>query len=267
MIKEIKKRTGTISAILAGAAALIVTPAAFAISGGAQFNGGYIGPLPTSWFDDEPCNTEPITFVSDEFIYEWQIDVSAVADDGDPNTYARCLLKANTQTNLCIVGLPDGSVIGCRDNIGPHLLPQPGDTLYMDFVQGDTSICNVSIGTHDTFGEADPKCREPVMGTGGNTSTGLGCNAANSTPVVKASGTLFQEGECYSYNKTNGTLKAGTWSGVAFNIEIEDSAMNSVSASVGNGGYTDIGGVANGTIYFMVDVPTSSSVNAQIDNW
>lgn len=262
-----KNRIWTKRTILAGAAVLIAAPTAWAISGGAFVNGGYIGPLPASWFADEPCNTEPITFVQDDFIDEWQVDVSAVANDGDPNTYARCILKANNQVNVCIVGLADGTVIGCRDDSGPHLLPREGDMLHLDFLRDDIDFCNVSIGTHYQFGVADPKCREPEMGTGGGTSTGLGCNATNSTPVVKASGTLFTEGQCYSYNKTNGTLKAGTWSGVAFNIEIEDSAMNSVSAAIGSGGYTDIGGVANGTIYFVVDVPTSYSVNAQLDNW
>lgn len=262
-----KKRIWIKRTVLAGAAVLVAAPTAWAISGGAFFSGGYIGPLPTSWFENEPCNTEPITFVQDDFSDEWQVDVSGVANDGDPNTYARCILKANNQTNVCIVGLADGTVIGCRDDSGPHLLPREGDTLYLDFIRNDIDFCNVSIGTQDAFGVADPKCREPQTGSGGGSSGGLGCNAMNSTPVVKASGTQFTEGECYSYNKTNGTLKAGTWSGVAFSIEIEDSAMNSVSATVGNGGYTDIGGVANGTIYFVVDVPTASSVNAQLDNW
>jgi hypothetical protein len=84
---------------------------------------------------------------------------------------------------------------------------------------------------------------------------------------VKAAGTNFVEGQCYSYNKTSGTLKVGNWSGGAFNIFVEDSAMNSVSSSIANGGFRDVGGVANGTIYFEVDVPSGNSVTAQVDNW
>ncbi len=262
-----KKRIWTKRTILAGAVALIAAPTALAFSGGALFDGGYIGPLPNSWFENEPCRNQPITFVEDTLIDEWQVDVSAVANDGDPNTYARCILKANNQTNVCIVGLSDGTVIGCEDDSGPHLLPRDGDMLYIAFDSLDSELCNVYIGTHDKFGEADPKCRDTGSSTGGTTSSGLGCNASNSTAVVKATGTSLTEGQCYSYNKTNGTLKVGNWSGGSFSIDIEDSSMNAVSASIPNGGYSDVGGVANGTIYFKVDVPGASSVTAQIDNW
>src|SRR5690606_15520312 len=104
-----------------------------------------------------------------------------------------------------------------------------GDILYVNFNAFDLDHCNVYIGTHDQFGEADPKCRDTGAGSGsgGGGSTSLGCNAGNSTPVVKAAGRQFVEGQCYSYNKTNGTLQVGTWSGVPFSAAIEDSAMNS----------------------------------------
>jgi hypothetical protein len=257
--------------ILAATLALVAAPAALAVTGGAQVEGGYIGPLPASWFDGEPCITQPITYVEDDIggVNEWQVDVSAVANDGNPNTYARCIMSANDQTNTCIVGLADGTVIGCEDESGPHLLPREGDILYMSFNPYELSLCSVFIGTHDQFGEADPKCRETGEGggSGGGSSNSLGCTAANSTPVVKAASRQFVEGQCYSYNKTSGTLQMGTWSGVPFSASIEDSAMNSVNASVSNGGYTAVGGVANGTIYFKVNVPSGNSVTAQVDNW
>lgn len=265
-----KTRILTKRTIIAGTVALLAAPTALAITGGAFVNGGYIGPLPSTWFAGEPCLTQPITFVQESVgqISEWQVDVSAVANDGNPNTYARCILRANNQTNTCIVGLADGTVIGCRDESGPHLLPREGDILYMNFDTQDLDFCNVFIGTDDQFGEADPKCRSiETGGSGGGGSTSLGCTAANSTPVVKAAGRQFVEEQCYSYNKTGGTLQVGTWSGVAFSVDIEDSAMNSVNASITNGGYTSVGGVANGTIYFKVNVPSGNSATGQVDNW
>src|SRR5690606_21542905 len=204
------KKKLTMKTVLAGAVVLLAAPAAVALTGGATFFGGsfrgYIGPMPAGLFANEPCNTEPITFVEGLLTDEWQVDVSAVANDGDPNTFARCTLLANNQTNTCVVGLPDGTIIACRDESGPHVLPSEGDMLYMNFLKSDVFTCNVVVGTADRFGVADPKCRES-SGTGGSgSSSSLGCSSSNSTPVVKAALTQFNEDACYSFNKTSGTL-------------------------------------------------------------
>lgn len=266
------KQKLSMKTVLAGAVVLLAAPTAVAITGGTNFftglNRGYIGPMPAALFANEPCNTEPITFFDGLLTNEWQVDVSAVANDGDPNTFARCTLLANNQTNTCIVGLSDGTIIACRDESGPHALPTDGDILYLNFLKSDVTTCNVVVGTHDRFGEADPKCRESNNGTGGSGSgSGLGCDSGNSTPVVKAAVTALQEGVCYSFNKTSGTLKVGNWSGTTFDVDVEDSAANLVSASIGSGNWFNVGGVADGTIYFKVDVNGGSSVNAQVDSW
>lgn len=263
------------------AAMLLTIPALAATGGGMVSQGGYIGPLPDAWFDGEPCKDEPITHFVGEYVQEYQVDVSAVKNDGDPNTYARCYVIANLQQVVCNVGLGADEngvpqVAGCVDGYGPHALPRDGDILYMNFIKGADDECNIFIGTGNAFGVADPKCRDTSGsggtsgGTGGSNGTGgtggtsgLGCDAGNATTVVTNQVTSFTANACYSYNKVQNTLKFGNWSGVTFGLELEDSANNAVSATIGTGGWFDVVGVANGTVYFKVD----QNVEAQVDSW
>jgi hypothetical protein len=267
------RRARSPKTLLAGATLLVGVPAVAFTGGALSLSAGYVGPLPSTWFDPvtDPCNVEPITRVTSTFSDEFQIDVSAVANDGDPNTFARCTLKANLQTNTCLAGLSDGTVVGCRDTSGPHTLPSPGDILYLDVDPVDPAFCNVSIGTGDRFGVADPKCRASGGGgSGGSTGGGgtLGCTAANSTAVVASAGTNFQENTCYSFHKVSGTLRYGNWSGNTFTVNIQDSASNSYASLINSGNWFNVVGVANGTIYFKVDVTGSATnVTAQVDGW
>jgi len=266
------RRKITTKALLAGATLLIGVPA-IGFGGGAPTLIGHIGELPADWFADEVCRTEPITIIDDPSIFavEYQFDVEGVANDGDPNTYIRCILKANDDETTCLAGLPDGTVVGCSDQTGPETLPRAGDIVYMQFDSEIHSICNVFIGTHDQWGEADPKCRtsggdgDGGDGDGGDGDSGsvLGCNPANSTAVVGNSTTALTADACYSFHKETGTQRFGNWESGTFNIEIEDSAMNLISASIGEGGWSEVNGVANGTIFFKVD----SNVTIQAGAW
>src|SRR5690606_11837134 len=177
------------------------------------------------------------------------------------------ILTPPPTTHRCILGLPDGNVVACNDTQGPQVLPNFGDKVYISF-EGGSTACSVTVSTNDRFGIADPKCREESNGTGGSgSSSALGCDSSNSTPVVKAAVTALQEGACYSFNKTSGTLRFGNWSGTTFDVDVEDSSANLVSAGINSGNWFSVGGVADGTIYFKVDVNGGTTVNAQVDSW
>jgi hypothetical protein len=273
--KEKIKKFASGRTILAGAIVLLAAPVAIAFQGGTAVpygpnntNFGFHGPMPADWFEHETCDPAPIEFYSDDFDSEWRVDVSGVTNDGDPNTFLRCMiLTPPPHTHRCILGLPDGNVVACNDTQGPQVLPDFGDKVYISF-EATTTSCSITVSTNDRFGIADPKCRESNNGTGGSGSgSGFGCNSGNSTPVVKAALTQFNEGACYSFNKTSGTLKFGNWSGATFIVDAEDSTANVVSASIGTGNWFSVGGVADGTVYFKVDVNGGTSVSAQVDSW
>lgn len=172
---------------LLGAGLLVSIPVlAVGGGGGGLSTGAYIGELPEAWFQDEPCHNGVITIYEDTFLLEYQIDVSGVASDGDPNTYLKCTAQANLQTLTCNAGLSDGTVIGCRDIAGPHLLPAPGNVVYMQYDPVSTAPCNILIGTGNEFGTADPKCRTGGDGDGDGSggSTGSPCNASTAAATL-----------------------------------------------------------------------------------
>lgn len=185
--KSKSNRRSSLRTKIIAASFLVVVPALAAGGGGLVFSGGYIGELPDSWFDGEPCHNGTITIYENFLVKEYQIDVTGMAADNDPNTYIKCTAQANLQTMTCNVGLPDGTVLGCRDNEGPHALPRDGNVVYMQFDPGQTSLCNILIGTGDHFGIANPACREGG-GTGGTISTGgstsSGCDATTAQAVL-----------------------------------------------------------------------------------
>lgn len=162
-----------------------------------------------------------------------------------------------------MVGLEDGNFAICKDTEAPATLPVAGDMLYLRLVPDDPSVCDITIGTGHSFGEADPKSRSvdgdvggdvggdtsgggDTDGGGGDSEVGLGCEPANALTVGKAVPTQFVPGQCYSFNKSTGSLRFGNWSGSSFSVDIDDSAANTYSASVASGAWAEVGGVATG---------------------
>ena len=230
---------------------LLSIPVLAESGGGELFGTAVIGPLPASWFPDisggvgEPdyeCTPETYRILKG-FTTQYQINVSGVANDGDPDTYLRCTDFANLQSLSCIAGLgrtinDEPRVVGCRDLQGPHVLPRPGDVAYLRLVveypdeinNPDGTVvpetsCEIFIGTGDAYGEANPNCRGADTGTGGTAGTGgssgtggaaatggttgagFACDASNSTPWVNAADSYGNAdasvGQCYSIDRAN----------------------------------------------------------------
>lgn len=175
-----------------------LTAACVLIGGSAVANFGpsgdpgmsYIGPVPNSWFQGQPCPEGPIHFSQDPNlpeIHRWEIDPVGVEEDGDPNTYLRCRLLRPVESILCQVGLADGSVVSCNANEGPYQLPQDGEVVLMSI---DTYLgagrCEVHVSTGYKYGIADPKCRAQGGGggSGGSSGSSSTCNAANAAAVL-----------------------------------------------------------------------------------
>lgn len=168
---------------VAGSVMFLGVPA-IAFFGGGFIHGGYLGELPASWFEEEVCTTEGITLTTQSIFHirQWEIKPSILRDDGDPNTYVKCSITASLDEMVCNVGFPDGTVLGCGDDGGPHQLPREGDTIYITMDEAPSTHCEIIVGTGDSFGIADPKCRQPE-GTGGGGSVST-CSAATAAAVL-----------------------------------------------------------------------------------
>ena len=259
------------------ALALSAAGSAVAFSGGGFITGGYIGPVQTSWYEEEACATGPISFAEDPVfrIQEWRVDVAGVRDDGDPNTYARCQAygSATFHELLCSVGLPDGTAIVCNDVRSSQSIPEAGDDLYMAFAvdsQGEIEECEVVVSR--SFGEADPKCRVGGDGDGdgdGDGTIDFPCDAGNSTPFPKETITSATVDTCYSIDKASGTLRMATWQGQNFIVHAEDSeGTQFMSNSIASGAWSEIVGVADGQVYFYVSSTSSGSgLPLQVSYW
>lgn len=184
--KKLNGRMGVRTPLL-GAGLLVTIPVlAVGGGGGGLSTGAYIGPLPSEWFQDEPCHDEAVVVYEDQFILEYQVDVARMRDDGDPNTWVKCTTQSNGQALTCNVGLADGSVLGCRDSFATQALPRDGHVVYMQFDPIDTVPCNIQVGTGNSFGVADPKCRSGGDGDGdgdGDGAPGV-CDASTAAAVL-----------------------------------------------------------------------------------
>ncbi len=167
---------------------------ATAFFGGGHLHFGYIGPFIPAWFEDEPCldpNT-PVIVVDDLGGRQYTLDVSALAADGDPETYIKCELIADLNEIDCNAGVGGGEYISCIDTGGPHQIPRDGDIVYISFADlndvNHDGFCSVVIGTGNRFGTADPKCRTSGGGDGDGDGDGDGgtptCNASTAAATL-----------------------------------------------------------------------------------
>lgn len=181
-----------------GAVFLFGVPS-LAFFGGGMRTDGYIGPLPSSYYDGEPCFTDSVHSYTEFGLVEVQVNPRAVLEDGDPNTYLRCSDFANLNRVICHVGFPNGTVASCSDTAGPRNLPDLDDRVYIVIDPGSPGSDNCDIVIEKTYGEANPACRPAstggASGTGGGSSTGGfsssgggtgtgSCNASNAAAVL-----------------------------------------------------------------------------------
>jgi hypothetical protein len=86
-----------------------------------------------------------------------------------------------------MAGFPDGTIANCYDVVGPHVLPQAGDEVYLLIDPSDNLYCDLIV--QRKFGQDNPNCRDET-GTGGGTSTGGTtngsgqCNDANVDAIL-----------------------------------------------------------------------------------
>lgn len=159
---------------------------AVALYGGGFRVGGYLGPLPASYYDDEPCFTTTIQSSQVGDIREVRVNPRGVLEDNNPNTYLRCSDFANENRIICHAGFPDGTIASCSDLAGPRSLPDIDDRVYLVFNTAapvGTENCEVVI--EKTYGEANPACRTgSPPGTGGSGGGSSTCNAQNAIATI-----------------------------------------------------------------------------------
>lgn len=135
-----------------------------------QSGGGWLPEKqPTHLFPDHVCQTNPITYheslptARGVKYLDWSVDVTAVAEDMDPNTYILCSSDENASLG-CVVGFPDGTTVGCRERSiesGNHRKVSQGDIVILRFDAENAESCRIKIVDQGAlFRDADPKCRK-----------------------------------------------------------------------------------------------------------
>jgi hypothetical protein len=233
--------------------------------GGGYIQGGYIGQLPADWYDDQVCTTAGITLTTHTVldIRQWEIKPGLLRDDGNPNTYIRCSITASLDEMVCNVGFSDGTVLACNDDGGPHQLPGEDDTVYITMEEAPGTLCEIVIGTGDTFGIGDPKCRTPTTGSGGGGgNTPQICDASTAVAVLRTGqGTTIASNACIRL------VNEGTWSSVNPYLQPEP-GTNSYPVPYS---YTYCGGQGSGSLTgnyinsYLVDGSSASTLNYKCD--
>lgn len=279
--KKLEKAMSWGKWLLAGTTVLVMAETSTAFSGGTFYaSGSYVGPMGTNAFAFDPCQTAPVMLNEDPTfgVREWSFNVSAVRDDGDPNTFVRCRHRdfdGVEHRTSCVAGLSDGTVMYCNrpDALSMRELPEDGDILYMLFViepNGTVEECALNITR--SWGEPDPKCRAgggDGDGDGDTAQPQFPCDSSNSTPFadnVIASATVDK---CYSFSKATGELRMSTWQGQSFVVSVGDSQGHVFpGVNIGNGSWATILGVADGPVYFYLSsISSGSSIPMQVHDW
>jgi hypothetical protein len=175
-----KKTRDQSKLLFSGALLFVALPA----SGFVQISSNsFIGNVPDGLYDGEPCFPEVIDIFNDPVvgIDEVRVNTLGVVSDGDPDTFLTCYDQGN-ETVACMAGFPDGTIANCYDIVGPHVLPEPGDQVFLLIDPYDNLYCDLIV--QRKFGEDNPACREET-GTGGSTSTGgTGSSGGSSSGTV-----------------------------------------------------------------------------------
>lgn len=257
----IKKYKPNYKLRLVAGLSLLGLPAA-AWYGGGLMLGAYYGPLPTYYYEDVSCFTDTVSFYEESGLIEVQVNPRGVQEDGNPNTYLRCVDYGDDEGRvICHAGLPDGKVISCNRNLPYWQLPELDDRVYIIYdTSGVENYCELIV--EKSFGEANPACR-PTSGTGGSGGgPSAPCDASNADAILSTGqSTLIPSNACVQLRVDP------VWSQV--NPQIEGQPGTSVYPVPFS--YTSCAGNGSGVISgnwvksYLVDESSSSQPNFHCD--